>query len=89
MSFPPDRKHIPVWKAIVAAAPSEQDCLAYWNANIPAERLIEPAEIAQCCVFLLSDAASCITGANIMADLGMTSLLVSREPYQSKDITSQ
>jgi hypothetical protein len=30
-----------------------------------------------------------MTGANIFADLGMTSLLVSREPYASKAITEQ
>ena len=28
-----------------------------------------------------------ITGVNLMADLGMTSLLVGREPYASKPIT--
>jgi NAD(P)-dependent dehydrogenase (short-subunit alcohol dehydrogenase family) len=75
-----------IWKDIVAAAPSEKDCLDYWRANIPAGKLIEPDEIARCCVFLLSDDASCITGANLMADHGMTSLLVSREPYASKAI---
>jgi NAD(P)-dependent dehydrogenase (short-subunit alcohol dehydrogenase family) len=76
-----------IWKALLAAAPSEQECLDYWNANIPGNRLINPEEIAKCCVFLLSGDSSCITGANIMADLGMTSLLVSREPYTSKPIT--
>ncbi|MFA6270779.1 MAG: SDR family oxidoreductase [Candidatus Paceibacterota bacterium] len=76
-----------IWKDIVAAAPSEKACLDYWNANIPARKLIEPEEVARCCVFLLSDDSSCITGANIMADHGMTSLLVSREPYASKEIT--
>jgi NAD(P)-dependent dehydrogenase (short-subunit alcohol dehydrogenase family) len=76
-----------IWKDIVAAAPSEKECLDYWNANIPGQRLITPAEIAKCCIFLLSDDSSCITGANIFADLGMTSLLVSREPYSSKTIT--
>jgi enoyl-[acyl-carrier-protein] reductase (NADH) len=49
----------------------------YWNTNIPAGRLIEIDEIAACCIFLLSDASSALTGANIVADLGMTSLLVS------------
>lgn len=78
-----------IWKDIVAAAPSEQACLDYWKANIPAGKLIEPAEIARCCVFLLSDDSSCITGANLMADHGMTSLLVSREPYASKEITGK
>ena len=75
-----------IWKDIVAAAPSEKDCLDYWRANIPAGKLIEPDEVARCCVFLLSDDASCVTGANLMADHGMTSLLVSREPYASKEI---
>jgi len=76
-----------IWKDIVAAAPSEKECLDYWRANIPAGKLIEPDEVARCCVFLLSDDASCITGANLMADHGMTSLLVSREPYASKEIS--
>ena len=44
-------------------------------------------------VFLLSDSARAITGVNLAADLGMTSmtsmtsLLVGREPYASKPIT--
>jgi len=76
-----------IWKDIVNAAPSEKECVDYWNANIPAGKLIQPDEIAKCCVFLLSDDSSCITGANIMADHGMTSLLVSREPYNSNIIT--
>ena len=78
-----------IWKDIVAAAPSEKECWDYWNANIPAARLIEPEEIAASCVFLLSDASSALTGANIMADLGMTSLLTSLEPYQSKTVTGK
>lgn len=76
-----------IWKDIVAAAPSEAECLDYWKANIPAGRLVEPEELARCCVFLLSDDSVCITGVNLMADHGMTSLLVSREPYTSKEIT--
>jgi glucose 1-dehydrogenase len=75
-----------IWKQIVDAAPSEEECLKFWNSNIPAERLIEPAEIAQVCVFLLSDMSSSITGANLIADCGMTSQLISREPYTSKTI---
>jgi len=73
-----------IWNDIVAAAPSEAECLAFWNANIPAERLIEPEEIAHACVFLLSDRSSSFTGANLLADLGMTSQLISKEPYSSK-----
>ena len=75
-----------IWRDIVAAAPSEEECLKFWNANIPAERLIEPEEIAKACVFLLSDLSSCIIGANVAADLGMTSQLISKAPYQSRHI---
>ncbi len=78
-----------IWKALIDAAPSEKECRAYWNANIPGERLIEPGEIADACVFLLSDRSACITGANLMADLGVTSQLVSKEPYRSKEIVGQ
>lgn len=76
-----------IWNDLIAAAPSEQACLDYWKSQIPGQRLIEPEEIADATVFLLSAASRSITGANIMADLGMTSLLVSREPYSSKPIT--
>lgn len=75
-----------IWNDIVKAAPSEADCVAFWNSNIPAERLVEPEEIAKACVFLLSDMSSCITGANLLADLGMTSQLISKEPYAAKPI---
>lgn len=78
-----------IWKDIAAAAPSEKECLDYWNANIPGQRLITPEEIAKCCIFLLGDDSSCMTGANVFADLGMTSLLVSREPYASKALTEK
>ncbi|NQU40530.1 MAG: SDR family oxidoreductase [Lentisphaerae bacterium] len=73
-----------IWKDIVAAAPSEAECLKFWNANIPSERLIAPDEIAQACIFLLSDMSSAITGANLLADCGMTSQLISKEPYVAK-----
>jgi NAD(P)-dependent dehydrogenase (short-subunit alcohol dehydrogenase family) len=76
-----------IWEGLVAAAPSEQACLDYWQSQIPGGRPIEPEEIADAVIFLLSDAARAITGANLMADLGMTSLLVGREPYASKPIT--
>jgi NAD(P)-dependent dehydrogenase (short-subunit alcohol dehydrogenase family) len=75
-----------IWNDLVAAAPSEEACLSYWNDNIPAQRLIEPEEIANACVFLLSDLSSSFTGANLLADLGMTSQLISREPFKSKAI---
>ena len=75
-----------IWNELIAAAPSEEACYQFWNANIPAERLIEPEEIADVCVYLLGDHSTSVTGANIVADCGMTSQLVSREPYESKTI---
>jgi glucose 1-dehydrogenase len=75
-----------IWNDIVDAAPSEAECLKFWNANIPSERLIEPEEIAQACIFLLSNMSSAITGANLLADCGMTSQLISKEPYAAGNI---
>lgn len=78
-----------IWNDIVNAAPTEEECISFWNANIPSERLIEPEEIAKACVFLLSDLSSCVTGANLVGDCGMTSQLISKEPYQSKAIEGE
>lgn len=76
-----------IWRDLVEAAPSEQACLDYWQSQIPGGRPIEPDEIADAAVFLLSDASRAITGTNLLADLGLTSQLISREPYTSKPIT--
>ena len=78
-----------IWNDIVDAAPSEAECLEFWNSNIPAHRLIEPEEIADVCVFLLSDKSSSVTGANLLADCGMTSRLISEEPYVSQAIEGE
>ena len=78
-----------IWNDIMAAAPSPEECQKFWDANIPAERLIEPKEIADACVYLLSDRSSCITGANILADCGMTSQLISKEPYEAESIEGE
>jgi len=75
-----------IWADIQAAAPDVKSCAEYWNSNIPIARVIEPAEIGELAAFLLSDRSSCITGANIYADGGMTSQLVSREPYKSRPL---
>lgn len=75
-----------IWQDIMDAAPSHDECMKHWWANIPIGRVIETQEIAELVAFLLSDRSSCITGANILADGGMTSQLVSREPYQARAI---
>ena len=76
-----------IWKDIQAAAPNADACAVYWNANIPIARVIEPLEIGELAAFLLSDRSASITGANIFADGGMTSQLISREPYASRSLT--
>jgi NAD(P)-dependent dehydrogenase (short-subunit alcohol dehydrogenase family) len=75
-----------IWDDIKAAAPDLNECLGYWKSNIPAGRVGTPQEIAYSAVFLASDEASYITGANILVDGGMTSQLLSREPFKSKSL---
>jgi NAD(P)-dependent dehydrogenase (short-subunit alcohol dehydrogenase family) len=70
-----------IWQDILKSSPNPAACEAYWNSNIPIGRVIEPEEIGELAAFLLSDRSGCITGANIFADGGMTSQLVSREPW--------
>lgn len=78
-----------IWADIQAAAPDLDACLDYWKSNIPAGRVGTPEEIARTAVFLASDDASYITGANILADGGMTSQLISREPFVSKSLEGE
>lgn len=75
-----------IWDDIKAAAPDLDECLTYWKSNIPAGRVGTSEEIAYTAVFLASDEASYITGANILADGGMTSQLISQEPFKSKSL---
>jgi NAD(P)-dependent dehydrogenase (short-subunit alcohol dehydrogenase family) len=75
-----------IWKDIMAAAPSRKECLAHWRAQIPLGRVIEPDEIGELAAFLLSDRSRSMTGANVLADGGMSSQLISKEPYEPKPI---
>lgn len=59
---------------LVARYGSAQAASAALSAKYPAGRLGSAAEIAQTAVFLISDAASFITGADIRADGGYTAL---------------
>lgn len=78
-----------IWQDILSAAPDAQACQQYWSDNIPLGRVIETREIGEIAAFLLSARASCLTGANIFADGGMTSQLVSQTPYQSRDLEGE
>lgn len=73
-----------IWNDIQAGAEDLDACLTHWRANIPMGRVGTVREIALAAVFLASDDASYITGANLLADGGMTSQLVSKELYRSK-----
>lgn len=68
-----------IWEEIQRSSPDRSTCAQYWNKNIPIARVIEPNEIGEIAAFLLCDKSACITGANIFADGGMTSQLISRE----------
>jgi NAD(P)-dependent dehydrogenase (short-subunit alcohol dehydrogenase family) len=67
-----------IWRDVLASAADQESCLAHWRANIPAGRVGTVNEIAGVAVFLASDDAAYVTGANIVADGGMTSQLISR-----------
>ena len=71
-----------IWRDAMRIVDSKKECWQYWKNNIPMERIIEPEEIAYLCLFLLSDESSCITGANVLADGGMTSQFASKPTFQ-------
>jgi NAD(P)-dependent dehydrogenase (short-subunit alcohol dehydrogenase family) len=75
-----------IWKDIQSASPDLDKCHAYWRTNIPMGRVGTCDEMAYAALFLASDEAGYITGSNLYADGGMTSQLISMEPYDSKAI---
>ena len=75
-----------IWRDLLNAASEPERVLEHWNDNIPIARVIEPEEVGELAAFLLSDRSRSITGANMFADGGMTSQLVSKDPYESESI---
>jgi len=59
-------------EAIVQGARDPEAARTKLPRDIPLGRLGQPAEIAELCVYLLSDAAAFITGADIPIDGGLT-----------------
>jgi NAD(P)-dependent dehydrogenase (short-subunit alcohol dehydrogenase family) len=58
--------------SIVHGARDPESARTRLPRDIPLGRLGQPAEIAKLCVYLLSDAAAFITGADIPIDGGLT-----------------
>lgn len=75
-----------IWQDIQAAAPDLAACHRYWQNNIPMGRVGTAGEIASVAVFLASEDSAYITGSNLVADGGMTSQLISQEPYDSTSL---
>ncbi len=75
-----------IWDDIKNAAPALQECIDYWNSNIPAGRVGTVRDVAAAALFLASDESLYCNGANLFVDGGMTSQLVSRPYYDSKPI---
>jgi len=62
----------PIVDAMVQIARDPQTAREKMSRDIPLGRLGQPAEIADLCVYLLSDEAAFITGANLPIDGGLT-----------------
>lgn len=75
-----------IWSNILEAAESKEDCINYWKSNIPMRRVGTAREIAYAALFLASDEASYVTGANFFVDGGMTSQLISKADFESSTV---
>lgn len=75
-----------IWQDLQAAAADDEAARQHWLDNIPMGRVQSPREVANVVLFLVSDAASYITGSNVFTDGGMTAQLVSRARYAIKAV---
>lgn len=75
-----------IWREIQDVAEDKVAVRQHWLDNIPLERAGTPREMGQVALFLASDAASYVTGANIMADGGMTIRLINKERFASQAV---
>ncbi|MCC7354570.1 MAG: SDR family oxidoreductase [Anaerolineae bacterium] len=78
-----------IWQDIQNAAENPAEARQHWYDNIPLGRVQTAREVANVVLFLASDQATYITGANIMSDGGVTVQLVSRAHYASKPLEGQ
>jgi NAD(P)-dependent dehydrogenase (short-subunit alcohol dehydrogenase family) len=75
-----------IWQQIQEAAEDLGSVRQHWFDNIPLERVGTPREMGSVALFLASDDASYVTGANLLADGGMTALLINKERYTSRSL---
>lgn len=75
-----------IWQELQDAAEDINAVRQHWHDNIPMERVGTPHEMGQVALFLASDEASYVTGANVLADGGMTSMLINRERFASRSV---
>ncbi len=75
-----------IWEDVKNAAPSHAECEAYFGSNIPIGRPIDPEEVADLVAFLLSDRSRAIVGSNLFIDGGMSSQLLSRPPFEFRQV---
>jgi len=78
-----------IYDDYLAVVPDQEQFLDWLHSNIPLERVGTVHEVARACVFLASDEASYITGANLFVDGGMSSQLYSRQPAEKKAINGR
>jgi NAD(P)-dependent dehydrogenase (short-subunit alcohol dehydrogenase family) len=67
-----------MWEDLKTSQQGER-IVQYWRRNIATAKEAQPREIANCVVWLCTEEASYITGANLMVDAGMTAMLAHLE----------
>lgn len=68
-----------IWKDLKASGIDAASVVDHWMANIALGRAASPREVANMVVWLASDEASYVTGANLLVDGGMTAMLTNME----------
>lgn len=71
-----------IWKDAEASSPDRTAFHRHWLGHIPSRRVGQPEEIARLVAFLASEEASYVTGANLIADGGMTSMLTGSQNWE-------
>ncbi len=68
-----------IWQDLKSSGPGAAAVENHWKQNIALGREASPREVANLVVWLASDQASYVTGANLMVDGGMTAMLTNLE----------